>query len=190
MGVAVMQTDGVRGDSNVGIAVRDANEAARLGWKHYRGTDVDKDFQKAAAYFQTGALMGSRSAKEGLAECYDRGCGVERNPCKAFELWMELADNADSFAFVRVAEHLEQGTGIQKDRRKARVYWEKAVGLYKTRLWRDPGDAFSRQVLGYCYMHIEKYAEAQTNLEQSTAQYLALYEEKRSVEAVVSRMLV
>ena len=103
---------------------------------------------------------------------------------------MELADNADSFAFVRVAEHLEQGNGIQKDRRKARVYWEKAVGLYKTRLWRDPGDAFSRQVLGYCYMHIEKYAEAQTNLEQSTAQYLALYEEKRSVEAVVSRMLV
>lgn len=59
---------------------------------YLNGQGVDADKQKAIDYFKKAAKLGSSSAKVNLAKCYLEGDGVKKNNKKAFELYMQAAD--------------------------------------------------------------------------------------------------
>lgn len=66
----------------------------RLGVMYSNGLAVQEDAQKAVKYYRLGANAGDNAAMMNLAECYQNGCGVEKDEELA-AYWRQKAEGID-----------------------------------------------------------------------------------------------
>ncbi len=97
-----------------------------LGSFHYNGMIFEKDYAKAAFWWEKGASNGNAKAQSHLAELYFKGQGVEKDHKKGmFWLNKAIAQN-DAIALDTLGEKYDQGDGPPQDYQKAFKLYEKS----------------------------------------------------------------
>ena len=137
-----------------------AHAMSEIGLRYSNGAGVERDFVKAAQWFERARDAGDRSAGTLLAECYLYGKGVTKNESKAVTLLQEAAAANDPRAMDQLANCHHKGIGIGRDDREAfRLYTAAAklnyldsVGnlgvLYLTSDETDLGDELAGRIVG------------------------------------------
>ena len=72
------------------------------------------------------AQAGDGEAQHNLAFAYHFGKGVEKNNTKAFELWLQAAENGYVYAQENLAYLYKEGFVVQKNLEKANFWSSKA----------------------------------------------------------------
>ena len=85
------------------------------GFKEY----TNKQYKKAAIFFEKAAINGSSKAEFLLASLYDTGKGVNQNNKKALYWYEKAAINGNVNAQFLLAMKYEKGEGVKKDLKKA-----------------------------------------------------------------------
>ena len=95
---------------------------AEVGLRYSNGAGVERDFVKAAQWFERALAAGDVSAGTLLAECYLFGKGVTKNETKAVALLQE-ASTRDPRAMDQLGNCYHKGIGVTRDDREAfRLY--------------------------------------------------------------------
>ncbi len=97
----------------------DADSQYQKGLAYLYGTDVPKDFAKAAECFKRACRNGSMPARRELGILYASGQGVEADMEKAVRYLGQAADSLDPSALYHLGLMYEVGSGVPKDLQKA-----------------------------------------------------------------------
>ena len=101
---------------------------AEVGLRYSNGAGVERDFVKAAQWFNQALEAGDASAGTLLAECYLFGKGVTKNETKAVALLQEAATK-DPRAMDQLANCYHKGIGVKQDDAAAFRYYQTAAKL-------------------------------------------------------------
>ncbi|MBB1138252.1 tetratricopeptide repeat protein [Myroides sp. WP-1] len=94
----------------------------------YHRYNENPDLDKAVAFYEKGLeLYNSNYCKVELAMMLERGYGLEADPVKAEQYYLEALENNYPFAAVRVGYLYEDGLLGEVDAEKARTYFEMAA---------------------------------------------------------------
>ena len=88
---------------------------------------ADKDYTKAARFFQQAVDNGSKDALYELANCYFHGFGVKPDKAKGLELLHKAAEQGVPDAQHILGTLYEKGDGVPKDAKKAVEWFSRAV---------------------------------------------------------------
>jgi len=114
---------------------RDGDDKAtfKLGTIYYKGKDIKRDLSKAMNYFKKASAYGDDKAKYNSAIIYGLKEYKEHSYLKAYNIFLDLAQNSYAKAQNKVGQYLLYGLGIKKDYRLAVKWFEQAffVGGYK-----------------------------------------------------------
>lgn len=97
----------------------DAQSQYQVGLAYLYGTDVPKDYAKAAEWFSKSNEQGFLPARRELGILYASGEGVEPNMELAVQYLGQAADQLDPSALYHLGLMYEIGTGVPKDLQKA-----------------------------------------------------------------------
>jgi TPR repeat protein len=110
------------------------------------GKYLPQNYKEANGWFEKGFKNGNAWAARNLANSYQLGWGVDRDPAKAAELYQKVVDGGDVSASIDAAKVLANmyliGDGIPKDVTKVFALYKKAA---------DAGDAESEVAVGALY---------------------------------------
>ncbi|MDQ3198414.1 MAG: protein kinase [Verrucomicrobiota bacterium] len=106
-----------------------AHAMSEVGLRYSNGAGVERDFVKAAQWFQQAVEAGDVSAGTLLAECYLLGKGVTKNETKAIALLQEAAAAKDPRAMDQLGNCYHKGIGVTQDDREAFRLYETAAKL-------------------------------------------------------------
>ncbi|CAN5465037.1 hypothetical protein BH20VER3_BH20VER3_22580 [soil metagenome] len=108
-----------------------AHAMAEVGLRYSNGAGVERDFVKAAEWFEQALAAGDVSAGTLLAECYLYGKGVSKDETKAIALLQEAAAAHDPRAMDQLGTCYHKGIGVKRDDRAAfRFYGAAAKANY------------------------------------------------------------
>lgn len=97
------------------------------GMSYFKGSEVEKDFNKASFYLLKGAELGESNAQYAIGECYYYGYGVEKSIENAIHWWTLSAENptyANGTAMYNLGVLYYKGTEVEKDTIKG-INWLK-----------------------------------------------------------------
>jgi TPR repeat protein len=86
-----------------------------------------KDYERARVELERAVEAGHTVARNVLFRIYRDGYGVQRNPKRAYELYLPLAEQGDSSAMVELGDLAIAGAFPIEDAQIARSWYEKAV---------------------------------------------------------------
>jgi TPR repeat protein len=106
---------------------KDSGIQELMGSLYHEGQIVEKDYTKAALWWEKAAFQGDAKAQSHLADLYFCGRGVEKNNEKGM-IWLNksLAQN-DSTAQHILGQKYHLGDGVPQDYRKAFELYEKSA---------------------------------------------------------------
>lgn len=105
------------------VQLGDPHAAYALGtWFLHGAHGYPKDKNKGAELFEVAADAKLPDALFDLAVCYERGDGVEKNPGKAFLLYLDAAVRGDKQAVFEVSRCYTFGIGVLEDAEVAEVW--------------------------------------------------------------------
>ena len=105
----------------------DVDAQCQIGAKYYKGEGCERDYAKAAVWFEKAALQGDTIAQNNLGWLYQRGFGVAQDHEKAFEWYLKAAEAGLADAQNSVGWMMGEGLGCQKDEKAALVWLRKAA---------------------------------------------------------------
>lgn len=112
-----------------------ARAAYALATWYLHGKDdvVEQDYAEAVRLLRIAAEVHLPSALYDLAACYANGEGVDKDPRKAFELYLRAALHGDDDAVFKVGRAYYYGFGVAKNRRVANIWLDRAeeLGTYE-----------------------------------------------------------
>jgi len=98
-----------------------------LGWLHEHGNGTDMSYFKAYEWYDKASLQGLPEAQYNLGKLYYRGLGTAQNYSLALQ-WFESAVQHEYLpAYVSAGMLYANGLGCQKDRKKAKILFEKGA---------------------------------------------------------------
>jgi serine/threonine protein kinase/TPR repeat protein len=106
-----------------------AHAMAEVGLRYSNGAGVERDFVKAAQWFEQARAGGDVSAGTLLAECYLFGKGVGKNETKAIALLQDAAAAHDPRAMDQLGTCYHKGMGVALDDREAFRFYSAAAKL-------------------------------------------------------------
>ncbi|WP_255492323.1 tetratricopeptide repeat protein [Myroides sp. NP-2] len=110
----------IAAERNSGLGI----EYAGRYYRYHENPELDK----AIAYYEKGIeLYNSNYCKVELAMMLERGFGLEENPAKAEQYYLEAIENNYPYAAVRLGYMYEDGLLGEADLEKARSYFEMAA---------------------------------------------------------------
>jgi TPR repeat protein len=113
-----------------------------LGKRYYFGEGVEKDFSRAAYWWQKAALDGLATSQFNLGSCYYEGEGVPINLSKATFWWRLSAERDFPLAQTALGSCYLIGDGVTRDPEKAKFWLRKAS---------EQGNATAQFLLAGCY---------------------------------------
>nr|MCR5259142.1 sel1 repeat family protein [Desulfovibrio sp.] len=119
--------DGDVADLEAKAQAGDATSQCLLGAKYYKGEGCQRDYAKAAVWFEKAALQGDTIAQNNLGWQYQRGLGVLQDHEKAFTWYLKAAEAGLADAQNSVGWMLGEGLGCQKDEKAALAWVRKAA---------------------------------------------------------------
>ncbi|MCR9058594.1 MAG: hypothetical protein NXI02_14760 [Rhodobacteraceae bacterium] len=118
-----------------------------LGFALVYGTSgADRDVHRGRRLLEQAAANDYTAAILVLAEMYDTGSGVAKDPGEALELYRKSADLGNSDAFIALGDFYADGDQVERD-------FEKALQLYGQAL--EDGNSDALFELGYLYTRSE-----------------------------------
>ena len=131
------------------IDLGSARAAYALATWYLHGKDdvVAQDYTEAVRLLRVAAEAHVPSALYDLAACYANGEGVDKNPWKAFELYLVAALHGDDDAVFKVGRAYFYGVGVAEDRRVAELWLDRAeeLGTFESEARIDADDDDSRE---------------------------------------------
>lgn len=116
-----------------------------LGAIYWSGIDdIDRNYKKSKYWYEKAAILGSASAELNLGVIYSKGLGVEKDPYKAFNLYLNSAKKGKAEAEYNVACNYQDGKGTEKDEKEAVKWFLKAA---------NDGDVDASYEMAICYMN-------------------------------------
>jgi TPR repeat protein len=120
-------------------------------WEEYLGcwsasstkTFLEKYAARRVAGWQTSAEAGSARAMVLLADCFEVGILLARDPVESARWYGKSAGRGNSFAMAKLGICCQQGIGVEKDAQVAVRWFRKAANL---------GDTWAMELLGTCYL--------------------------------------
>ena len=106
-----------------------AHAMSEVGLRYSNGAGVERDFVKAAQWFEQAHAAGDVSAGTLLAECYLYGKGVSKNEGKAVSLLQDAAAANDPRAMDQLATCYHKGIGTAPDDKEAFKLYARAAQL-------------------------------------------------------------
>lgn len=106
-------------DRQPGDNHEDAETLYQQGLAFLYGTDVPKDYAKAAECFKSSCKKGHMPARRELGIMYASGQGVEKDLERAVLYLGQAADSLDPSALYHLGLMYEVGSGVEKDMQKA-----------------------------------------------------------------------
>ncbi len=100
---------------------------AILGYMHFRGTGVSKNYVQAALWFRKAANNGSLRAMNALGIMTANGLGFKKNNVKAVVWFKKAAMKGDAEAQVNLGRMYNLGLGLPKDYQQAKDWFEKSA---------------------------------------------------------------
>ena len=102
-----------------------------VGLCYENGWGVDKDYSKAAEFYQLAVTRNPKSSNSirALGSLHFRGAGVEKDYAKAFELYSKAAELKHPLALFNVGLMYLRGLGVEADKDKAYEYFTQAADL-------------------------------------------------------------
>ena len=103
-----------------------------LGNRFFYGHDKTvKDYDEAIRWYTKAANQSYMWAQRQLAECYDNGEGVFRNPKKAVEWYFKAAEQGDSYSQYKLGDFYYYGDVVpQSDTKAVEWYMKSALQGY------------------------------------------------------------
>ena len=98
-----------------------------LGLRYARGQEVDKDYKKAAYWFEKAAQQGHSDAQKLIGACYYNGEGVKKDLAKAVYWFKKAAEQGQAEAQCLIGTCYYNGEGVKKDLAQAVYWYEKAA---------------------------------------------------------------
>lgn len=95
------------------------NAFDEVAFTYFRGSGVEKNYEKAFEWFSKGVSLGFPACLNGLGFMYDKGFHVAENKPKAFELFSKAASTNYPLAVFNLGVCYEHGSGTAKDESKA-----------------------------------------------------------------------
>ncbi len=86
---------------NINANAQDDNNAARqweLGCEYIKGSEVERDYERAFYWFCNAAEQGHAEAQFALGALYDAGDGVKQNDALAIEWYQKSAEQGHAWA--------------------------------------------------------------------------------------------
>lgn len=117
---------------------------ARLGRMYQKGILVERQPEKAVAYYEKARAQGFPNASGALGFAYQRGLGVGKDAAKAYELYQEGVARNSSFAKAKLAQMYMEGEYIGTD-------YERAYELAYEASRQDPY-GFANALMGEIYL--------------------------------------
>lgn len=105
------------------VVQEDSEVLRRIGFCHYQ----KREFEKALELWRKATEQGNVIAYRNLGNCYNFGCGVDRNCEKAVELYTIAAEQGDAIAQYNLAYSYYSGEGVQKNEAKAAELYERSA---------------------------------------------------------------
>ena len=100
-----------------------------VGTFYYLGDVVNKDYKKAAEYFEKSAELGYPDAYNYLGIMYEEGKGVKKAHAKAFFNYSKAAELKNMYGSYNIARCYDCGIGVKKDINKAIRYYNLSGNL-------------------------------------------------------------
>src|SRR5205085_10082032 len=100
-----------------------------LAFAHFHGSGFPKDLEAARAGFERAAALGDPVCAQRIGSIYARGEVVPMTPPKAGFYLRKSAEAGYSPGMVGYGRALQNGFGVPKDLRLARMWYEKAAAL-------------------------------------------------------------
>jgi TPR repeat protein len=93
---------------------------------------ISRDPKQGAILLRRAVKGGIVPAMHDLAVCYETGCGTPKAPRMAFDLYLAAALRGDAASVFSVGRCLYYGIGIARDRRTAKVWFDRSeeLGVY------------------------------------------------------------
>ena len=82
----------------------DSEAQVNLGWCYFDGLGIDKDYKKAASWYQKAAEQNNPWGELNLAICFKEGKGVPKNLLKAFKYFERSAKQENAKAQFALAQ--------------------------------------------------------------------------------------
>jgi TPR repeat protein len=104
---------------------------------------LEKRAPKRFAAWQRGAEAGSARGMMLVADCYEFGIGVPKDPKAAAQWYKKSAERGNTFAMVGLGMCYQRGFGVEKDEKEAVKWFRTGAEL---------GDTGCMEFLGGCYL--------------------------------------
>lgn len=117
-----------------GLQVGDPHAAYALGTWYFHGSNgVRRNRRRGIELWIIAAEAKLSDALFDLAVCYEKGTIVDKNPQKAFLLFLDAAIRGDKQAVFEVARCYTYGIGVSSDRQIADIWSARAeeLGTYE-----------------------------------------------------------
>ena len=100
---------------------------------HGKDGIIPQDYAEAVKLLELAAEAHHPEALYDLGVCYYNGEGVDKNPGRAFELYLQAALHGDEDAVFKVGRSYFYGDGVAEDRRVADIWLDRAheLGTYE-----------------------------------------------------------
>ncbi|MBL8548397.1 MAG: toll/interleukin-1 receptor domain-containing protein [Hyphomonadaceae bacterium] len=98
-----------------------------LGWMFEQGRGVEKDYQRAMAWYARAGRSGSPAGMRALGALYEQGLGVARDYGRAREQYQGASNRGDGEASWRLGRMFERGLGGARDMARARELYSMAL---------------------------------------------------------------
>lgn len=121
----------------------------RLGDCYFTGEGAEKDYRKAAEWYQKSAERGYALAQYNLGSCYYNGLGLKTDYEKAVEWYRKAAEQGNKWAQAYLGGCYYTGKGVELDYQKGLDWYRKAA---------EQGYSWAQYNLGLFY-HIGKGVE-------------------------------
>lgn len=100
---------------NISLESQDDNNAARqweLGCEYMKGTEAERDYERAFYWFCNAAEQGHAEAQFALGALYDAGDGVKQNDALAVAWYRKAADQGHAWAKHNLASRAAGGEDV------------------------------------------------------------------------------
>jgi uncharacterized protein len=98
-----------------------------LAERYQKGEDVEQDSSRAVIWFRRAAESGSVLGMLAMAEYFEK---VEKDPAKAFPLYLATAEKGHEMAISMVGRAYALGTGVKQDKKEALRWLKKRKDNY------------------------------------------------------------
>ncbi|MBQ7544836.1 MAG: SEL1-like repeat protein [Synergistaceae bacterium] len=105
----------------------DVNAQFEVGRMYAEGDGTEKNYTKAAEWYQKAAMRKHDMAQNNLGDLYRFGNGVRQDFDKAREWYEKAASRNNQYALYNLGTMYEAGEGVRQDFAKAQEYYEKAA---------------------------------------------------------------